>query len=124
MNVSAMKLPLGQHLLVTCSVALASLATGACGKKDEANCAAVSAHVIALARAEQAKDPDADRVKLARANLPTLQNALLQACEKQKWSSAVRECITRAKTPAETRECEPGLQTPAADGAATEVQKR
>jgi hypothetical protein len=122
MNFSSMKLPLRQHLLIASSIV--ALAAGACGKKDAANCGAVSAHVIALARAELAKDADADRVKQARANLPTLQNALLQACEAQKWSPVVRQCITRAKTAAETRECEPGLPTPAPEGAAPEVQSR
>lgn len=122
-----MKLPLGQSLLAA-SAALLALLGGACGTQDASNCGAVSAHIVALARAELAKDADADRVKLARANLPTLQNALLQACEAQSWSPVVRQCITRATTVAETKECDPGLQTPvaepAAEGAATDVQSR
>lgn len=108
--------------LLALLVPLASL-TG-CGKSEEASCGAVSGHVVSLIRAELAKDGDAQRVKDARANLPTLQNALLEACESKKWNERVRKCIVDAKTTAETRECDPGLQTPTAENAATEDQKR
>ena len=100
------------------------LSLSGCGKKDQENCGAVSGHVISLVRAELAKDGDAERVKVARANLPTLQNALLKACEEKKWSQRVRSCITRARTTAETRECDPGLQTPGAKNAAPTDQSR
>jgi hypothetical protein len=100
------------------------LSLGACGKKDPQNCNSVAAHVISLVRSELAKDADADRVKEARANLPTLQNALAQACEEQKWDQASRHCITGATSAAETRECAPGLQTPSTESAATTEQSR
>ncbi len=115
---------LQRHSVLGTIAVLLALSVGACGKKDANNCGAVSAHVVALARAELAKDGDAKRVKQARANLPTLQNALLQACEKQEWSPVVRQCITRATTAAGTKECDPSLQTPLPEGAATHEQSR
>jgi len=91
---------------------LAAFHVGGCGKKDPASCRAVAAHVIDMARTELAKDGDADRLKVARANLPTLQNALVVACEDKKWSESSRRCIAEAKTPAETNECDPDVAVP------------
>ncbi|MCP4445685.1 MAG: hypothetical protein GY811_10150 [Myxococcales bacterium] len=110
--------------IAACAVGFVGLLTTGCGKKDAADCGAASGHVISLVRAELAKDSDADRAKTARANLPTLQNAILKACESEKWSPRVRKCITSAKAPAETKECAPGLQTPAAESAAPAEQSR
>lgn len=66
---------------------------------------------------EVAKDGDPDRLKTARANLPTLQNALLKACQVQEWDEASRKCILAAKTAAETTACNPGAEVsvPGAD---------
>lgn len=100
-----MTTPAPSQLLWT---ALAALCLLACGRKDGPDCGKVSSHFIGLVRAELAKDGSSEQVKTASANLPTLQNAILEACEEKKWSRQSRECILSAKTAAETREnCDP-----------------
>ncbi len=109
-----------RHLAFASTLLL--LGTSACKKGDEANCGAVSGHVAELLRAELAKDSDPDRVKRARANLPTLQNSLLETCEAQKWTKSVRLCITKAQTAADLEACDPALApgaTPTAESAAS-----
>lgn len=96
------------HAFTPCLLMLLSIGMGACAKKKGPDCGKVSAHFIGLVRAEMAKTGDAERIKTANANLPTLQNAILVACEEKNWSRASRDCITQAKTAAETRDnCEP-----------------
>ncbi len=92
---------------------VALLSASACSKKEKASCSAAAGHVIVLVRAELAKDGDAERLKQAQVNLPTLQNALLQSCEKEKWKPTVRRCIIDAKSAADTKECAPRPSTPA-----------
>jgi hypothetical protein len=94
--------------ILTSTALLFSL--GACGKKESASCEQVSAHAMKMIEEELAKDGDPDRLKTARANLPTLQNALLKACRVQEWDEASRKCILAAKTAAETTACNPGMK--------------
>ncbi len=97
------------HLAV---LLLALLSASACSNREEASCSAAAAHVITLVRAELTKDGDAKRLKQAQVNLPTLQNALLQSCEKEKWKPTVRRCIIEAKSAAQTKECAPMPSVP------------
>ena len=92
--------------------ALLSLSLG-CATKEGPQCAEVSAHYITLVNAELAKDGDPARLKTARANLPTLQNALLKACQQQEWDKKSRQCILDASTADETQECAPALPSAA-----------
>lgn len=78
-----------------------------CSKKSTADCGKVAAHFIELVRQELAKDGSSEEQEKARANLPTLQSALLETCEESGWSEGVRSCILAAKTAAQTEECDP-----------------
>ena len=78
-----------------------------CSKTKATDCGAASAHFSELLRAELAKSADQEELKTARANIPTLQNALYETCQKKKWSQEVRNCILAAKTAADVSACDP-----------------
>ncbi len=77
-----------------------------CGKGDSQNCAKVAGHVATMLRTEVAKASPEEQ-KQARANLPALQNAMLETCEKEKWDRATRNCILQAKLPSDMVQCKP-----------------
>ena len=73
---------------------------------------------MSMLDAELAKDGDPERLKTARANRPALQDALLRACEDQKWSLVTRKCMLDAKTAAETKDCVPSSSSESASESA------
>lgn len=81
-------------------------ATAGCSKSDEKSCAEVAGHIVKMARTELVK-ADAKTRKTANANLPTLQNSLMESCDAQKWPQSSRVCILNAKTVADTVDCKP-----------------
>lgn len=89
------------------AAAVAALAGSACTQNKGPSCAQASAKFMGMLDAEVAKDGDPGRLKTARANRPALQDALLRACEEQKWSLATRQCMLDAKTAADTQSCVP-----------------
>ncbi|MBL4634185.1 MAG: hypothetical protein JKY56_09945, partial [Kofleriaceae bacterium] len=88
MNASAIK-------SLLCVSAL-STAIG-CSKSDEKSCGEVATHVVRMLREELVK-ADSETQKMARANLPTLQNSMMKTCESQSWPQSSRQCILDAKT--------------------------
>lgn len=87
--------------------AFLALGAAGCSKEKGPTCGQVASHFMSMLKSELAKDADPERLKTARANLPTLQNALFKACQEQHWDQASRQCILDAKTAAETRACTP-----------------
>ncbi len=88
-------------------VCLAALATAiGCSKSDEKSCGEVATHVVTMLREELVK-ADSETQKMARANLPTLQNSMMKTCDSQSWPQRSRLCILDAKTVADTVACKP-----------------
>lgn len=85
----------------------AALATGSCAKSEEIGCKQVASSYIERVRAELARDNDTARTKTARVNLPTLQNAMVTACEEQKWPQSARRCLIEAKSAESAVACDP-----------------
>jgi len=93
--------------LLLCTIAMAAIASSGCKKDKGPSCGQAAAKFMSMLDAEHARDGDPDRLKTARANRPALQDALLKACEEQKWSILTRRCILDAKTASETKACSP-----------------
>ncbi len=86
-----------------------------CSKSDEKSCGEVATHVVAMLREELVK-ADSDTQKMARANLPTLQNSMMKTCDSQGWPQSSRLCILDAKTVADTVACKPEASQESSQG--------
>jgi hypothetical protein len=87
-------------------------ALAACGKSSETTCAQAAGHYAEMVNKELAKEADPERLKQARLHLPTLQNAIVETCEKAEWSLEVRDCVVKAHTVAELVKCDPRQSVP------------
>lgn len=96
-------------------IALLCVLFAGCKKDAGPSCGDASAHVIDLVRSELAKQTSASERQMALANLPTLKDALIRACESQEWPISTRTCIVEAKSAAETEACDPSLGVPASE---------
>ncbi|HEY4239820.1 MAG TPA: hypothetical protein VGM88_08390 [Kofleriaceae bacterium] len=82
--------------------------------RDDANrgppCLTVGARAIVLAEhdAENAPLP-ADDLRILAARAETLRARVVEACTRDRWSAAVRECLTAARDRAAFEACERGL---------------
>lgn len=99
---------------------LAALPAAGCQKNDTVSCREAAEAFVALTRAELEREGRAEASEQADVGLPALEAQLIESCEEQAWSEAMRTCVAEAQGPGALERCDRFLRAGDAGPAAPE----